>query len=122
MDVDVTPGFDLGFIVNNESRADPNNEVTSWTNGEGLIFPPQVHPELIPLLDVSFDENLSEIINEFKQSSSSAEHNHQTVASSENTAVNLNPNSFSTKFYRGGNIHFNPRKLKHSKEYSKRYT
>ena len=48
---------------------------------------------MIPLLDVSFDENLSEIVNEFDQNSSSAEHNHQTVASSENTAVNLNPNA-----------------------------
>ena len=32
-------------------------------------------------------------MNEFDQNSSSAEHNHQTVASSENTAVNLNPNA-----------------------------
>ena len=59
----------------------------SRTNDEGLVSPPQVPPELIPLLDVSFDENLSEIMNEF------AEHNHQTVASSENTVVNLNPNA-----------------------------
>ena len=32
-------------------------------------------------------------MNEFYQNSSSAEHNHQTVSSSENTAVNLNPNA-----------------------------
>ena len=88
MDADVTPDFDLGFIVNNESRADPDNEVMSRTNDEGLVSPPQVPPELIPLLDVSFDENLSEIMDEFDQN----EHNRQTVAS-ENTVVNLNPNA-----------------------------
>ena len=63
MDAEVTPDIDLGFIVNNESRADPDNEETSRTNGEGLVSPPQVPPELTPLLDVSFDENLSEITN-----------------------------------------------------------
>ena len=88
MDADVTPDFDLGFIVNNESRADPDNEVMSRTNYVGLVSPPQVPPELIPLLDVSFDENLSEIMDEFDQN----EHNRQTVAS-ENTVVNLNPNA-----------------------------
>ena len=92
MDADVTPDFDLGFIVNNESRADPDNEVMSRTNDVGLVSPPQVPPELIPLLDVSFDENLSEIMDEFDQNSSSVEHNHQTVAS-ENTVANLNPNA-----------------------------
>ena len=92
MEADVTPDFDLGFIVNNESRADPDNEVMSRTNDEGLVSPPQVPPELIPLLDVSFDENLSEIMDEFDQNSLSAEHNHETVAS-ENTVVNLNPNT-----------------------------
>ena len=58
-----------------------------------VFFPPQVFPELIPLLDVSFDEIVSEIMNEFDQISSSAEHNHQTVAYSKNTAVYLNPNA-----------------------------
>ena len=83
--------------------------------------PPQVPPELIPLLDVSFDENLSEIMDEFDQNSLSAEHNHETVAS-ENTVVNLNPKrTFSQpEFKRGGIIHFKPRKRKHSKENSKR--
>ena len=71
----------------------PDNEVMSRTNGEGLVSPASSTPWMIPLLDVSFDENLSETMNEFDQNSSSAEHNHQTVASSENTAVNLNPNA-----------------------------
>ena len=40
MDADATLDFDLGFIVNNESRADPDKEVISRTNGEGLVSPP----------------------------------------------------------------------------------
>ena len=60
----------------------------------------------IPLLDVSFYEILSEIMNEFDQKSSAAEHNHQIVGS-ENAVVNLNPNAvFQPEFNRGGIIHF----------------
>ena len=99
----------------------PDNEVMSRTSGEGMVSEPQVPPELIPLPDISFDENFSEIMNEFDQNSSSAEHNHQTVASSENTAVNLNPNAVSQpELNRGEIIYFKPRKLKHRKESSKR--
>ena len=63
------------------------------SNGEDLVSPPQVAPELIPVLDVSYDDNFSEIMNEFDQNISSAEHYHQTIVSSEKTAVNLNPNA-----------------------------
>lgn len=41
------------------------------THGKGLA-PPEGPSELIPLLDISIDENLCEVLNEFAQNSSAA--------------------------------------------------
>ncbi|XP_061174899.1 uncharacterized protein KIAA1958 homolog [Saccostrea echinata] len=63
MDADA---FDLQFDVSNDEEVDQNT--LSDTHDEGLA--PPVSPELIPILDISFDENLSDILNDLEQNPS----------------------------------------------------